>query len=63
MAKKGVKPRRTRVKRYSVMKPMMNPVKKVEIHWIKRESLSPIPSWIFSMSLHEEEREAFKIND
>ena len=57
MARKGVNPRRTRVRRYSWVKPMMNPAKKVDTHWMKRESLSPIPSWIFSMSLRTDGRE------
>ena len=57
MARKGVNPRRMRVRRYSWVKPMMNPTKKVDTHWMKRESLSPIPLWIFSMSLRTDRRE------
>ena len=41
----------TRVSFQLRAKAMINPVMKVEKYWRKRAALSPIPDWIFSMSL------------
>ncbi len=67
---KGVKARRINVSRYSLAKPTANPPKKVATHWISSESFSPMPSWIFSMSLRQgvgkgemEERGRGKLED
>ena len=44
IARKGVKASNSSVSRQSLTNPMMNPPKKVAIHWTKRATLSPMPS-------------------
>ena len=52
MAKNGENPTSSSVSLHSLTKPITNPPMKTLIHWMKRDILSPMPSWIFSMSLH-----------
>ena len=50
-ARMGMKAMSRRATFQLLTKEMTTPPKKVAIHWMKRESFSPIPSWILSRSL------------
>ena len=51
MAMKGVTPSNKRASLHCLMKPMTKPAIKVAMSWTRMESLSPMPSRIFSTSL------------
>ena len=58
MTRKGTKASSRRVNLQSRTKAITKPATKVVIHWMKMESLSPIPARIFSTSLQRKKETA-----